>query len=287
MKNTGKPYEALTEVVFTRLLAQANVCAKVERDVVLEGRSTRHQIDVTFEFIAGPVSYRTIIQCKDWGSAVKQEQVLAFHAVLADIPGQPRGIMVSRSGFQEGARNVANHHGIKLYELREPQDTDWEGLVRAIEIEGILAVPEFRSVAFNFDVAWFRERALAIGIPEGTTFKSRTIPGVHGAVFESGRPCDLRLLTRSAIPTEPCDWRPFELTFEEAVLVETPELPLPQLKAVGARGEVRMREVRSHFEVRLDHLVAYCFHDVLGGQRRFLKADGAPLHDRRDLADEG
>ncbi|MBK6520024.1 MAG: restriction endonuclease [Polyangiaceae bacterium] len=285
MKNTGKPYEALTEQVFTRLLDQHRVCAQVERDVVLEGRSTKHQIDVMFEFVVGPASYRTIIQCKDWGSAVKQEQVLAFVSVLQDVPGQPRGIMVSRSGFQEGARRVADHHGIKLYELRDARDEDWDGLIRTVQIEGILLAPEFRSVAFNFDVEWFRERALALGIPKGTTFNTRTIPGVHQIVLESGRACDIRTLTRAAIPDEACDWRSFEVSFEEAVLVETPDLPLPQLRAIGARGEVRLREIRSHFELRLDHLVAYCFRDVLGGDHRFLRADGSPVHDPAD-ADE-
>ena len=129
MKNTGKPYEQLTEQVFTRLLAHGgHVCANVRRDIILQGKSTKHQIDVYFDFMAGPALYQTLVQCKDWGAPVKQEQVLAFHDVLNDIPGQPRGIMVARSGFQEGAHNVARHHGIELYELREPRDEDWTGL---------------------------------------------------------------------------------------------------------------------------------------------------------------
>ena len=74
MKNTGKAYEELTEQVFRRLLAtHGGLVANVQRDVEIQGRSTTHQIDVTFEFVAGPVSYRTIVQCKDWGSPVKQD----------------------------------------------------------------------------------------------------------------------------------------------------------------------------------------------------------------------
>src|SRR4051812_12729057 len=103
-KNTGKAYEELTQQVFDRLLAQSKICTQVQRDVKVQGKSTTHQIDVLFDFRAGPSVYRTIVQCKDWSSAVKQEQVLAFHSVLNDIPGQPRGVIVSRAGFQEGAR---------------------------------------------------------------------------------------------------------------------------------------------------------------------------------------
>lgn len=286
MKNTGKDYEALTEVVFRRLLAQSGVCAQVERDVILHGRATKHQIDVTFEFAAGPVSYRTIIQCKDWGSAVKQEQVLAFQSVLDDIPGQPRGIMVSRSGFQEGARRVGEHRGIKLYELREQRDEDWEGLIRSFEIEMILAIPEFRSVSWDFDLEWFRERAIALGIPEGTNFRVETTLGQHDLVFESGQPCDPAALTRKAIPNAACDWRPFEVTFEEAILVSTPDLPLSQLRAVGAHGEVRLLERRDMLRIDLDHLVAFSFRDVLDGQHRFLRHDGSQLGHASDSADE-
>lgn len=137
-KNTGKEYETLPQRVFTRILAQERVCSDIERDVVVQGRATQHQLDVTFTFSIGTVRYRTIIQCKDWKSPVKQEQVLAFRTVLDDIPGQPRGVMVSRAGFQKGARNAAAHHGIQLYELRAPRDEDWDGLIKRIEIQGQL-----------------------------------------------------------------------------------------------------------------------------------------------------
>ncbi len=285
MKNTGKKYEALTEQVFARLLAQDNICSKVERDVVLQGKSAKHQIDVTFEFVAGPVSYRTIIQCKDWGSAVKQEQAFAFFTVLNDIPGQPRGIMVSRSGFQDGARTFADHHGIKLYELREPRDDDWDGLLRALWIHSTIQVPGFRDLSLVLDLDWCRERALALGIPKGTTLDI-TIPpgGLRGAVFESGRACDVETLTRSVVPSERSDWQPFELLLDEAILVPTPDFPLPQVRVTGLRGDARLKVVEQSIEVRLDHLVAYCFRDVIAGDRHFLKADGSPLHDERDEA---
>lgn len=285
MKNTGKEYEALTEQVFARLLAQDNICSKVERDVVLDGRSTKHQIDVTFEFKAGPASYRTIIQCKDWGATVKQEQVLAFHSVLTDIPGQPRGIMVSRSGFQQGARNVADHHGIKLYELREPHDDDWDGLLRALRIHSTIQVPGFRNLSLVLDLDWCRERAWALGIPKGTTLDIVIPPGgLRGAVFESGRACDMETLTRSAVPSEPSDWQPFQLLFEEAILVRTPDFPLPQVRVTGLKGDARLKVVEDSIEVRLDHLVAYCFRDVLAGDRHFLKADGSPILDEGEGA---
>lgn len=57
------------------------------------------------------------MQAKNWQTKIKQEQVLAFKAVLDDIPGQPRGVLVSKGAFQTGAQKVAKASGIDLYQL--------------------------------------------------------------------------------------------------------------------------------------------------------------------------
>src|SRR5208282_2707135 len=43
----------------------------------------------------------------------------AFKCVLDDLPNQPRGIFVTRSGYQQGAKDFAAAQGIILYELDE------------------------------------------------------------------------------------------------------------------------------------------------------------------------
>jgi hypothetical protein len=279
MKNTGKPYEALTEVVFTRLLAQDDVCAKVERDVVLEGRSTKHQIDVTFEFHAGPVSYRTIVQCKDWGSAVKQEQVLAFHSVLADIPGQPRGIMVSRSGFQEGARRVADHSGIKLYELREPRDEDWDGLIRTVVIKMHLRAPRFEDVRLVLDEEAIRKEVAARGLP-GISVNFAGHPDLTPVVFEvTGARCDLNRILNSLVPRTGNAPVQVRHEFSERVVAEVPDSPIPRLPLKSIEATIHVSEHEDEMRVNIDHLIAYCFKDVLAGEVRFLAADGGPVHE--------
>ena len=121
MANTGKAYEKLTQAVFSQIVNQKAVdTIAVEHDVVLQGRTTKHQIDVYWEFEVGGVRYRTVVQCKDWTSPVDQGELLKLKAVLDDLPEQPRGIFVTRTGYQSGAKDFADAHGIVLYELREP-----------------------------------------------------------------------------------------------------------------------------------------------------------------------
>jgi hypothetical protein len=277
MKNTGKPYESLTQRVFERLLAQAEVVTNVERDVVVEGRSTSHQLDVTFVFTVGPATYRTIVQCKDWRSAVKQEQVLAFHSVLTDIPGQPRGIMVSRSGFQEGARKVAEHHGIKLYELREPRDEDWDGRVRTIVLTVHVTSPSFDEVNLVADEDAVRKDAAVLGVGSVAVAYSGHPAGMP-LTYASGAPYDLGAILNSLVPVDLVGSVRIRHEFEEPVFAEIPGSPIPRvaIKAVEALVSVHKAEP-VEIRINIDHLISYCFRDVLEGEVRFLGADGGPV----------
>jgi hypothetical protein len=117
---TGKLYENLAQVVFQAIVNQNDVSnVVVEHNVVLTGKHTSHQIDVYWKFVAAHVEYETIVQCKDHENPINQGELLKFKAVLDDLPGQPKGIFVSRAGYQSGAIDFAKAHGILLHELRE------------------------------------------------------------------------------------------------------------------------------------------------------------------------
>src|SRR5262245_28658186 len=117
--NTGIPYELIVQSIFQEILDQERAhTIQVKHNVELQGRTTTHQIDVLWHFSIGGIVYTTLVQAKDWKSKIKKETVLAFRAILDDIPGQPHGVLVTRSGFQSGAKTLAEKHGIKLYLLR-------------------------------------------------------------------------------------------------------------------------------------------------------------------------
>jgi len=102
--NTGLPYELVVQSIFQEILDQDGACTiRVEHDVELQGRTTTHQIDVLWRFEIGGIRYLTLVQAKDWDSKIKKEHVLAFRGVLDDIPGQPRGVLITRTGFQSGS----------------------------------------------------------------------------------------------------------------------------------------------------------------------------------------
>ncbi len=276
MTNTGKLYEALAEQVFSRLLAQSNLCKKVERDVVLAGKSTSHQIDVAFEFEVGGMTYRTIVQCKDWSTPVKQEQVLTFHDVLCDIPGQPRGVMVARSGFQEGARKVAAHHGIKLYELREPKDEDWDGLIRTVVTTINVRALRFDDVRFILDEVAVKVQLAARGL-HSMELNFNGHPSETPVTYASGKRCDLDRILNERVPPSGLGPFPVRHDFAEPVFVHVPGSPIQPLPLAALEATIRVLEERRELRVDLDHFVAYSFRDVLTGDIRFLRSDGQPM----------
>ena len=120
-KNTGMSYELVVQGIFQAIHNQGEVAnLVVERNKTLRGKTTTHQIDVYWKFERAGIAYETVVQAKDWKNPVKKGQLLEFKGVLDDLPGQPRGVFVTRTGYQRGAKDFAAAHGIILYELGEP-----------------------------------------------------------------------------------------------------------------------------------------------------------------------
>jgi len=174
----GRDYELLVQAVFQQLHDQDVVPnVVVEHDVVKQGTKTKHQIDVYWEFTLGSVTYRAVVQAKNWADPVDQGEVLKFEAVLRDLPGQPRGIMVTANGYQRGALDVAAACGIAIYELKEETPpprlaisyTGWARLALkgyrktaggqplGLVVEVEIATPEFSDLTFQADPVWVRE----------------------------------------------------------------------------------------------------------------------------------
>jgi hypothetical protein len=111
------------QAIFQAIHDQEEVATLVvERNKTLRGKTAKeHQIDVYWKFEKGRIFYEAIVQAKDWQSRVKLGQLLEFKGVLDDLPGQPRGIFITRSGYQRGAKEFAAANGIILYELDEPR----------------------------------------------------------------------------------------------------------------------------------------------------------------------
>lgn len=128
-------YELLTQAVYQAILLKEGFTTKVLHNQSILGRSgVKHQVDVYWEFSQAAISHNVLVECKNYASDITLEKVRNFFAVLHDT-GASRGIMVAKTGYQEGVEKFAKYYNIKLMLLRKPNEEDWNGKIRGIDIK--------------------------------------------------------------------------------------------------------------------------------------------------------
>lgn len=131
--NHNTEYEKFAQQVYRELSTAEGIKTEVlKHNIRLTGKSgCKHQIDVYWEYEIAGVSYKVAIECKNYTSSVSIGKVRDFYGVLSDLENVA-GIMVTKMGYQAGAKKYAAHNGINLKELRTPNESD--GFIGELEI---------------------------------------------------------------------------------------------------------------------------------------------------------
>jgi hypothetical protein len=160
MQNPDTEYERFTQEVFRKLSEYHHFNIRtVQHNIKLKGHSgCEHQIDVYWEYEKDGINHRVAIECKNYNKRVEKEKVCAFQGVLADVDNV-KGIMVTKIGFQKGAKTFAKQYDILLKELREPDKG--ETIIGEIEIHNHI---EKGSKRYKVDEKWAEEHRM--NIPE-------------------------------------------------------------------------------------------------------------------------
>ncbi len=253
--STGIPYELITQQIFQEILDQDSVrTIQVKQNITLQGKSATHQIDVFWDFETGGICYATVVQAKDWSTPVNQGELLKFKAVLDDLPGQPRGIVVTRSGYQSGAREFAHAHGILLYELTETPDPPSPPIVLTdvswakIRLIGVtpdmrllseitVFTPEFSDATFICDQEWLKEIEVRFGsevVKELLSTRFSKPPQDVALYAEDGKQTgtlrDLYMKLVKEMREAEIANRHVNIPFELPVLMRTSVAPVPLVK---------------------------------------------------------
>ncbi|UUZ84040.1 restriction endonuclease [Paenibacillus sp. P26] len=278
-KNTGIPYETLAQKVFSEILNQESVRnIQVQHNVVLEGRTTSHQIDVYWEFEVGGIKYTTIVQAKDWTSDVPQGEMLKFKAIIDDLPNQPRGIFITKKGYQSGAIDVAKANGIILYQLREPNEEDWEGKIKTVRIT--MHILSSRNTEFNVipDLEWVANEKKNKGLGE-QSFKIRFNGKSNEMILydTDNKPvCSLQEVIQSMFPRPISVMSPQKIikTFEEPRFIKTDLDLLPILKLSGVESVFSVVESVEEIVFDADTIVGFILRNVLDGEEKLFDKQG-------------
>ena len=151
--NDNIEYEKFTQEIYNEILKNLYVKnIEVKHNVKLTGKSgQKHQIDVYWEYQYDNTTFKIAIECKNYNHTVSIGKMRDFFGVLYDLE-DVKGIMVTKKGYQEGAKKFGEHYGIDLMELREPEEGE------AIVAETTLTIgSSVRHRLFLVDEDWAKE----------------------------------------------------------------------------------------------------------------------------------
>jgi hypothetical protein len=113
-------YERLVQEIYQAILKKEGQDIRVLHNVKIKGRSgVSHQVDVMWSHQHAGIGYSVIIECKNYKSNISLEKVRNIHAVSEDIRNNTP-VVVTKTGYQSGAKEYAKFYGIHLKLLRKP-----------------------------------------------------------------------------------------------------------------------------------------------------------------------
>jgi hypothetical protein len=162
-------YELIVKSIYEQILKRDGVTnIEVKHNQSIKGKSgVSHQIDVMWRFKQASVEHVVVVECKNFSSTVELGDVRSFKSVLDDL-GIARGLMVTKVGYQSGAKDFAKYNGIDLKLVRPPLDSDWNGLVKSIDIHIMLKTfDNSKPPLVKFSVPKHQGEIVAGAVPDG------------------------------------------------------------------------------------------------------------------------
>ena len=255
--------EALGQTVGVEILCWGRSC-------IVEGPpGVSHQVDVLTRLSDGVNEYRTATSCKWWNRKVGISHVRELASIVQEA-ALSKGVIVSKSGFTKGARELAAARGIGLIELRQPTDEDWGDGITDVRVEVIID----RGPAL-FDVRFRRAEPIPESNDEAT--EKTTMPQLLKVSIPGRDDKRLEELAEEALRDNP-EQEHLELEFPHGTVLITPEDPAHPVNGRGVRGvSFRLQALPPHrFEVSASakDLVFMIMRDALTNRQHNITTDG-------------
>lgn len=88
----------------------------IDHNVMMQADDGTYQIDIAAHFTALGTKFDVICECKRYSSPVTREKVVILADKVKSL-GAHKGILISTSGYQSGAVQYAEKHGIALLQI--------------------------------------------------------------------------------------------------------------------------------------------------------------------------
>lgn len=150
MANNGHEYEYFVAKLQQALLNaenyvhQKNIIVEIDKKII-DNCGVLRQFDIYWEYELGGLTYKTIIECKDYNSKISIEKIDALIGKIKDLPDL-KAVFATKTGYQSGAETKALQNKIELLVVREQNDSDWTSadgtpLIKIINIQFQIQMP--------------------------------------------------------------------------------------------------------------------------------------------------
>lgn len=167
MSNNGREYEkfvaALHQALFDSEKWTELKNIRIEQNKKInDSFGIAREFDLYWEYEFAGITYKTVIECKDYASKVSIEKIDALLGKIRDIPDL-KPIFATKTGYQSGAKNKALNNKVELLIVREQNDSDWvleDGtpLIKQINIDiHVISAAKITSFNTKLDGKWIKE----------------------------------------------------------------------------------------------------------------------------------
>tara|TARA_Y100000034_G_scaffold124498_1_gene172758 strand:- start:6186 stop:7073 length:888 start_codon:yes stop_codon:yes gene_type:complete len=167
LSNSGRDYEefvaSLQKALFESEKWTELRNIQIEKNKKIKDNSgILREFDLYWEYELAGITYKTVIECKDYASKVSIEKIDALLGKIRDIPDL-KPIFATKTGYQSGAKIKAQNNRVELLIVREQKDTDWEledgtPLIKEVMISmQVISAARIISFTPKIDGNWVKE----------------------------------------------------------------------------------------------------------------------------------
>ncbi len=132
MHNNGRAYEQFVALLHQALLNAENITDQKNIEIqlnkkIIDACGIEREFDLYWEYELIGITYKTVIECKDYNSKIPLEKIDALIGKTRDLP-DIRAVFATKKGYQSGAKQKAEHNKIDLLIVREQNDSDWQDI---------------------------------------------------------------------------------------------------------------------------------------------------------------
>lgn len=276
VSNENTEYELLAKEIYKCLLKSDGIeNIDIQHNIKLPGKSgCNHQIDVYWEFkLAGKI-HRVAIECKNFSKEVSIAKVRDFFGVTYDI-GNIKGIFASKKGFQSGAKKFADYYGISLKEIRQPNEEDWKGRLKTIEIEINVMPIKVTAIYVEPDFEWVIDKGIISSEEERNNiiFATNKLNIELFVYDENDNVINNFLELEDKLPHDYKEGKDFKFAhkFDNGYLDSN--FGKIKIKFIGFVYDIE--NVSSTLTLEADEIVNAIIKDVKSGQIQFINKDGS------------